>query len=53
MVLDGTDLTDAQWAALEPTFRFRRRPDGRGWPWTIRAMMNGVLWRRRRQIVAE
>jgi hypothetical protein len=24
------DLTDAQWAVLEPTFRPRRRPDGRG-----------------------
>jgi hypothetical protein len=28
------DLTDAQWAVLEPTFRPRRRPDGRGRPWT-------------------
>src|SRR5262249_48196680 len=28
------DLTDAQWAVLEPTFRPRRRPDGRGQPWT-------------------
>jgi len=24
------DLTDVQWAVLEPTFRPRRRPDGRG-----------------------
>ena len=31
------DLTDAQWAVLEPTFRPRRRPDGRGRPWTDRA----------------
>ena len=23
------DLTDVQWAVLEPTFRPRRRPDGR------------------------
>ena len=39
------DLTDAQWAVLEPTFRPRRRPDGRGRPWTDpRAVMNGVLW---------
>src|SRR3954471_22162296 len=39
------DLTDAQWAFLEPTFRPRRRPDGRGRPWTdARAVLNGVLW---------
>jgi transposase len=39
------DLTDVQWAVLEPTFRPRRRPDGRGRPWTDpRAVMNGVLW---------
>ena len=44
-VLDGMDLTDVQWAVLEPTFRPRRRPDGRGRPWTDpRAVMNGVLW---------
>ena len=45
VVLDGMDLTDAQWAVLEPTFRPRRRPDGRGRPWTDpRAVLNGVLW---------
>jgi transposase len=39
------DLTDAQWAVLEPTFRPRRRPDRRGRPWTdARAVLNGVLW---------
>lgn len=40
------DLTDAQWAILEPTFRPpRRRADGRGRPWTDpRAVLNGVLW---------
>src|SRR6516165_3337581 len=39
------DLTDAQWAMLEPTFRPRRRPDGRGRPWTdARAILNGILW---------
>ena len=39
------DLTDVQWAVLEPTFRPRRRPDGRGRPWTdSRGVMNGVLW---------
>jgi hypothetical protein len=32
VVLDGMDLTDAQWAVLEPTFR--PRPHGRGRPWT-------------------
>lgn len=39
------DLTDVQWAVLAATFRPRRRPDGRGRPWTDpRAVMNGVLW---------
>jgi transposase len=39
------DLTDAQWAVLQPTFRPRRRPDGRGRPWAdARAVLNGVLW---------
>ena len=39
------DLTDAQWQILEPTFRPRRRPDGRGRPWhETRAVVNGVLW---------
>ena len=33
MVLDGMDLTDAQWAVLEPTFRPRRRADGCGRPY--------------------
>jgi transposase len=38
------DLTDKQWAVLEPIFR-RRQPDGRGRPWTSpRAVLNGVLW---------
>jgi hypothetical protein len=37
------DLTDAQWAVFEPTFRPRRRPDRRR-PWTdARAVLNGVL----------
>jgi hypothetical protein len=27
------DLTDAQWAFLEPQFRPKRRKDGRGRPW--------------------
>ena len=39
------DLTDAQWAFLEPLFRPKRRKDGRGRPWKdARAVMNGVLW---------
>src|SRR5712671_6242492 len=39
------DLTDAQWAFLEPLFRPRRREDGRGRPWQdTRAVLNGVLW---------
>src|SRR3984893_15972997 len=39
------DLTDAQWAVLEPLFRPRRREDGRGRPGQdTRAVLNGVLW---------
>ncbi|HJX95698.1 MAG TPA: IS5 family transposase [Candidatus Acidoferrum sp.] len=39
------DLTDAQWAALDPLFRPKRRADGRGRPWQdARAVLNGVLW---------
>ena len=39
------DLTDKQWAVLEPIFRPRTRPDGRGRPWTdTRGVMNAVLW---------
>ena len=39
------DLTDAQWAVLEPVFRPPRRSDGRGRPWRdTRAVVNGVLW---------
>jgi transposase len=45
VVLDGMDLTDAQWAVLEPIFRPRRRADGRGRPWMDpRRVLNGVLW---------
>ena len=44
VVLDGMDLTDKQWAVLEPMFR-PRRPDGRGRPWTeTRSVVNAVLW---------
>jgi len=39
------DLTDTQWAVLDPLFRPRRRSDGRGRPWRdTRAVLNGVLW---------
>ena len=39
------DLTDKQWAVLEPIFRPRRRPDGRGRPWAAtRGVLNAVLW---------
>src|SRR5437667_9475136 len=39
------DLTDAQWALLEPLFRPKRRKDGRGRPWQdTRAVLNGVFW---------
>lgn len=39
------DLTDAQWAVLEPHFRPKRRADGRGRPWRdTRAVLNAVLW---------
>ena len=39
------DLTDAQWAILEPMFRPKRRSDGRGRPWRdTRAVLQGVLW---------
>ena len=45
VVLEGMDLTDAQWAVLEPMFRPRRRPDGRGRPWTdSRRVLDAVLW---------
>jgi transposase len=38
------DLTDAQWAVLEPLFRPKRRDDGRGRPWQdTRAVLNGVF----------
>ena len=39
------DITDAQWAMLEPLFRPQRRADGRGRPWQdTRAVLNGVFW---------
>src|SRR5947209_4682898 len=39
------DVTDAQWAILEPVFRPKRRSDWRGRPWRdTRSVLNGVLW---------
>lgn len=40
------DLTDAQWAAIEPLLPVLRvRDDGRGRPWREpRDVLNGVLW---------
>jgi transposase len=39
------DITDPQWAVLEPLFRPKRRADGRGRPWQdTRAVLNGVFW---------
>ena len=40
------DLTDEQWAVLEPLIPVPpRRPDGRGRPWREpRPVLNGILW---------
>ena len=39
------ELSDAQWALLEPILRSKRRPDGKGRPpKDPRAVLNGVLW---------
>src|SRR5580692_12724319 len=39
------DISDVQWALLEPLFRPKRREDGRGRPWQdTRAVLNGVFW---------
>jgi len=39
------ELTDEQWAVVEPVLRPRRRVDHRGRPWhDTRAVLNGVLW---------
>src|SRR5215208_7347568 len=46
MTTVGVDLTDDQWAVLEPLVpRPRVRPDGRGRPWRDpRDVLNSVLW---------
>ena len=38
------DLTDAQWAALEPLLPVGRRP-GRPPTWTKRQLIDGIRWR--------
>jgi transposase len=40
------DLTDEQWAVLEPLIgEMPRRADGRGRPWrNSREVLNGILW---------
>ena len=42
----GEELTDEQWAVIEPLIpEPPRRDDGRGRPWKdTREVMNGVLW---------
>ncbi|MFC4089100.1 transposase, partial [Micromonospora sp. GCM10011541] len=40
------DLTDAQWAALEPLLPVGRRP-GRPPTWTKRQLIDGIRWRTR------
>ena len=39
------EVSDEQWALLEPILRSKRRPDGKGRPpRDPRAVLNGVLW---------
>ena len=39
------ELTDEQWAVVEPVLREARRADNRGRPWQeTRAVLNGVFW---------
>jgi Putative transposase of IS4/5 family (DUF4096) len=38
------DLTDAQWAVLEPLLPTAKRP-GRSWLWTKRQLIDGMRWR--------
>ncbi len=44
MVTRRHDLTDAQWAALEPLLPVGRRP-GRPPRWTKRQLIDGIRWR--------
>src|SRR6266852_4216900 len=45
-LLNARDLTDLQWAILDPLIpEPLRREDGRGRPWRDRrAVLNGILW---------
>jgi transposase len=46
-IRDMADLTDTQWEHLKPLVEWnqKRRPDGRGRPWSdARRALNGVLW---------
>ena len=39
------ELTDEQWAVVEPVLRGTRRADNRGRPWhDTRSVLNGVFW---------
>ena len=39
------EVSNEEWAVLEPLLHFRQRPDGRGRPpQDTRAVLNGVLW---------
>jgi len=39
------EVSDAQWALLEPILQSKRRPDGKGRPpKDARTVLNGVLW---------
>ncbi len=41
----GWDVSDRDWALIEPVLRPPRRADGRGRPWQdTRGVLNGVLW---------
>ncbi|MCP2353140.1 transposase [Nonomuraea thailandensis] len=43
-VAGRADLTDAQWAVLEPLLPVGRKP-GRPPTWTKRQLINGIRWR--------
>jgi len=46
LLLEHSDLTDAQWRILDPLIpEPQRRVDGRGRPWRGRRdVLNGILW---------
>lgn len=45
-VTGRADLTDAQWAALEPLLPRGKKP-GRPTEWTKRQLIDGIRWRTR------